>query len=240
MMLNLFGIIASLAGIVSLSVSAYAAGDPKAGARAYRACGACHSLAPGRHMTGPSLSQFWGRKAGTAKGYARYSPALKSSNLVWNERTLDGWLADPKAVVPGSTMFFRGIKNAQSRSDLIAFLKSVGTKDSNAQSAQTGGMMQGPRLTDLKTVGPGGQVTAIELCGDSYRVTTAAGELPPFWEFNLRFKTDASETGPLKGRPAIMSAGMMGDRASVIFSDPAEISAFIKKRCTPDSSQGKQ
>jgi cytochrome c len=72
------------------------------------------------------------------------------------------------------------------------------------------------------------------MCGDTYRVTTAAGELPPFWEFNLRFKTDTTDTGPAKGRPAIMGAGMRGDRASVIFADPAEISAFIKKRCTQE------
>jgi cytochrome c len=95
-------------------------------------------------------------------------------------------------------------------------------------------MMQGPRLQNLKTVGPGNQVTAIHLCADTYRVTAAAGELPPYWEFNLRFKTDTSDTGPAKGRPAIMGAGMRGDRASVIFADPAEISSFIKKRCAPD------
>lgn len=239
-MSRIISIVALLAGSVSLPLSAGAAGDPKAGAHAYRACGACHSLEPGRHMTGPSLARFWGREAGTAKGFARYSPALKSSNLIWNEKTLDGWLADPKAVVPGTTMFFRGIKNAKARSDLIAFLKSVGSNKTDAQSAQSRGMMRGPRLQNLKTVGPGGQVTAIELCGDTYRVTTAVGALPPFWEFNLRFKTDASDTGPFKGRPVIMAAGMMGDRASVIFSDPAEISAFIKKQCETESIRGKQ
>ena len=239
-MQRIVSIVAALAGSVLLSAGAGASGNPEAGARAFRGCAACHSLAPGRHMTGPSLAQFWSRKAGTAKGFTRYSPALGSSDLVWNARTLDGWLADPKAVVPGTTMFFRGIKDAKIRADLIAFLKSVGGKEPIAQTAQRRGMMRGPRLRNLKTVGPGYRVISIHLCGDTYRVTTVAGELPPFWEFNLRFKTDTTDTGPAKGRPAIMGAGMRGDRASVIFADPAEISAFIKKRCRQEQETGKR
>jgi len=52
-----------------------------------------------------------------------------------------------------------------------------------------------------------------------------------FWEANLRFKTDSSDAGPAAGKPVIMRAGMMGDRASVFFAAPDEISAFIKHRC---------
>jgi cytochrome c len=216
------------------AASADAAGDAKTGARAFRACAACHSLQPGRHMTGPSLAGMWDRTAGAAPDFTRYSPALRSSGITWNERTLDAWLADPKALVPGNTMIFPGLEDAKTRADLIAFLKAAdqgGPAGQAPAGGMQGGMMGAPRLTDLKTVGPERQVTAIRYCGDSYRVTTAAGELPPFWEFNLRFKTDSGKTGPVKGRPAIMPAGMMGDRASVIFSDPAEISAFIQKRC---------
>ncbi|MEE9590210.1 MAG: cytochrome c family protein, partial [Hyphomicrobiaceae bacterium] len=75
------------------------------------------------------------------------------------------------------------------------------------------------------------QVTALRYCGDAYYVTIAAGGTFTFWEFNLRFKTDSSELGPEKGKPAILRASMRGDRAFVIFSDPTEISAFIQKRC---------
>jgi cytochrome c len=50
-------------------------------------------------------------------------------------------------------------------------------------------------------------------------------------ERNLRFKTDTSEIGPLKNSPAIIDAGMAGDRASVILSAPEEISAWIKSSC---------
>jgi cytochrome c len=52
-----------------------------------------------------------------------------------------------------------------------------------------------------------------------------------FWERNLRLKTDSSGDGPEKGAPALVGAGMMGDRADVIFADPAEISALIVPKC---------
>jgi cytochrome c len=51
------------------------------------------------------------------------------------------------------------------------------------------------------------------------------------WEFNLRLKTDSSEQGPPEGKPAIIGAGMRGDRASVVFSKPSEISSFIGAEC---------
>ncbi|MPY76155.1 MAG: c-type cytochrome [Alphaproteobacteria bacterium] len=215
--------------------SALAAGDVRAGAQGFRACAACHTLESGRHLTGPSLAHLWGRKAGTMESFSRYSPALKSADIVWNDETLDAWLADPKAFVPGNFMTFRGVKDARARADLIAFLKAAGGDGSTGQTAQGnmmgGGMKGGPQSQNLKALESTQQVTAIRYCRDTYRVTTTAGELPPFWERNLRFKTDSSETGPARGRPAIMPAGMMGDRASVIFADPVEIGEFIQKKC---------
>ena len=70
-------------------------------------------------------------------------------------------------------------------------------------------------------------MTAISHCRDTYTVTTGDGQK----ERNLRFKTDTSEIGPVKGSPAIIGAGMTGDRASVIFSAPEEISMWIKPSC---------
>jgi cytochrome c len=52
-----------------------------------------------------------------------------------------------------------------------------------------------------------------------------------FWERNLRIKTDSSENGPQKGAPALVGAGMMGDRADAVFAGPEEISEFIKSGC---------
>ncbi len=100
-----------------------AAGDSQKGSQLFRQCLACHSVEPGRHLTGPSLGNIWGRKAGTAKEFYRYSKALKNANVSWNAETLDAWLKDPSAFIPNNSMGFAGIENAQARADLIAYLK---------------------------------------------------------------------------------------------------------------------
>lgn len=210
-------------------------GDATRGAQLYRACAACHSLTPDRNMTGPSLAGVWGRKAGSLKSFERYSPALKTSDVVWDEKTLDAWLRSPAHFISGNHMTFAGISDARQRADLIAFLKDASA--GRMPSAGQVGMGQGttaamsPQFTDLKKVGPDKQVTSIRICHDSYFVMTADGKTADFWEPNLRFKTDSSDTGPLAGKPVILPAGMMGDRASVFFASSDEITPFIKHQC---------
>jgi cytochrome c len=89
----------------------------------------------------------------------------------------------------------------------------------------------GGGVTNLKNLDPTERVQKITHCGDTYKVTTANGKTRNFWERNLRLKTDSSSDGPQNGVPALMPAGMMGDRADVIFAAPAEISGFIKPEC---------
>src|SRR5918996_4995267 len=152
-------------GLLMLAAAhrADAAGDPEAGAQAFRTCAACHTLEPGAHRTGPSLAGVFGRKAGTAEGFHRYSNALKSADLVWREDTLSGFLADPQAFLPGNRMTFSGIPDAQARADVIAYLKD--TSERAAGGGMAGGMMAAPELADLKSIGPEGQVAAIRYCG---------------------------------------------------------------------------
>jgi cytochrome c len=225
----------SLLATFALLTPALAQGDMSKGQRDFRACAACHSLEPGRNMTGPSLAQLWGRTAGTLPSFDRYSSALKSSGIVWNDQTLDQWLTDPQHLVPNNEMPFEGIKDASVRADLLAYLKDAtkpgAAPQQNAQSGQMGGMMGGGQDLNLKTLDPRVQVKTISYCRDTYRVTTADGQTRAFWERNLRFKTDSSKDGPKKDAPAIMPAGMMGDRASVIFSAPEEINTFIVRKC---------
>jgi cytochrome c len=210
-------------------------GDAQAGARAFNACAACHSLQPGRHMTGPSLADIWEKPAGTVPGFPRYSAALKASGVSWSFEALNAWLANPRAFIPKSRMTFPGIDNERARADLIAFLQAVSEGRMKAESdsggGMMGGMMGGGEYQALKNLLPGQQVSAIRYCGDTYDVTTADGELLQFWEPNLRFKTDGSADGPAPGKPAIVPSGMLGDRASVIFAAPSEFGAFIESRC---------
>jgi len=96
-----------------------------------------------------------------------------------------------------------------------------------------GGMMGmgGGSVPNLRKLDPEDRVKTIQYCDDTYKVTTDDGKTRDFWEWNLRFKTDSSKEGPEKGAPAIVDAGMMGDRADVIFASPEEISAHVEKKC---------
>lgn len=212
-----------------ITADARAAGDPARGAQVFRACAACHSVEPGQHLTGPSLATVFGRKAGTVEGFHRYSKALKGSGVIWNENSLDAWLRNPAGLIPDNLMTFRGIPDPRARADLVAYLKAV--SEGKAPAPQAGGMMPAPQLADLETAGPDSRVSAIRYCGDTYHVTTVGGETSTFWEFNLRLKTDSTGRGPRKGQPVLVGAGMMGDRAQVVFSHPSEISAFVKASC---------
>ena len=210
---------------------AAAVGDPKRGAQAFQACMACHSVQPGEHLTGPSLAHIWNRKAGTVEGFLRYSDALKRTDIVWNEATLDKWLANPEQFVAGTSMTFPGLRESRDRQDVIVYLRAVSEGKAPSAEPRRGGMMMQSRKVDLKKAPPTGQVVSISHCGDTYTVKTADGRTSKIWEFNLRFKTDSSKDGPLPNKPVIVGAGMQGDRASVVFAAPAEIGSFIKRTC---------
>ncbi|MFG6487530.1 c-type cytochrome [Roseateles sp. BYS78W] len=99
------------------------AADATRGQALYQArCAACHS--PDFNGVGPAHRGVFGRLAGTAKGYAGYSAALKKSGLTWNEANLDRWLADPEALVPGQAMGI-SVPDAGERADVIAFLRTL-------------------------------------------------------------------------------------------------------------------
>jgi cytochrome c len=233
----LTGTLAALALLALAAQASAAEGNPAQGQRVFGACAACHSLQPDQNMTGPSLADVWNRKAAGLESFSRYSPALKSANIVWNDKTLDEWINDPQHVVPGNQMTFAGIKDARQRANLLAFLKEA-TQKGGSQVAQQGGpmggmggMMGGGQVPNLNKLEPADRVQAITYCKDTYTITTANGQAHKFWERNLRIKTDASGDGPEKNAPALINAGMMGDRADVIFADPSEISPFIAAKC---------
>ena len=102
--------------------TARADGDPARGAEVYRRCMACHSIE--HDLVGPHHAGLFGRKAGSVAGF-NYSPAMRNSGITWNEQTLDVFLKNPQARVPGSYMTFAGLPDDTERADVIAYLKQA-------------------------------------------------------------------------------------------------------------------
>jgi cytochrome c len=98
-----------------------AEGDPAEGKKVFAKCAICHSTEAGKNMIGPSLHGVVGRKSASEEGFA-YSPAMKAANKTWDEATLDNYLTDPRAAVPGTKMIFPGLKSETDRKNVIAFL----------------------------------------------------------------------------------------------------------------------
>ena len=111
------------------AIDAALQGDPKNGEAIYSRCQACHAFASDR--TGPRHCGLFGRRAGSVKGFD-YSEAMKRSKIVWNEKTLDRFLASPLTAVPGTAMGYAGVTDSKERTDLIAYLKQAN------ESAQCG------------------------------------------------------------------------------------------------------
>jgi len=118
-------VVAILLGLAALPAWAQS-GEASRGQRVFnQQCRACHTLDKGgAQTTGPNLHGVFGRKAGTAEGYA-FSDAMKNSGIVWDEATLTEYGRDPKGKVPGTKMIFNGVKQAGQLADLVAYLKEA-------------------------------------------------------------------------------------------------------------------
>ena len=120
----------AFAGILSGPARAQ---DVAAGAKAFTVCRSCHQIGPGAQIAvGPVLNGVVGRPAGSYPGYA-YSDANKGSGIVWDEATLEKYLASPQSVVRGTKMIFPGIKDPAKVDDVIAFLKQYNADGTTSQ-----------------------------------------------------------------------------------------------------------
>ena len=102
-----------------------AAADPDNGAKIAKKCIGCHSVNQGeKDKVGPNLWGIVGRPIAAREGYA-YSDALKALDGDWTYERLDAFIADPKGFAPGTKMSFGGIKKAEDRADLVAWLRTL-------------------------------------------------------------------------------------------------------------------
>ena len=88
--------------------------------------------------------------------------------------------------------------------------------------------------TLLKNLAADQVVREIRYCKGEYTLVMATGAPRRYNEFNLRFKTDGSRDGPEVGKPALLPAGMQGDRAQVIFSGLDDLKRLLVERCGRD------
>ncbi len=113
--------------VVALPSMAMAGGDAEHGKKVFRKCKACHYVDKEKNKVGPYLKGVVGRKAASVEGF-KYSAAMKAKGeegLVWTEENLDKYLTKPKAFTPHNKMSFAGLKKAEDRADVIAYLKSM-------------------------------------------------------------------------------------------------------------------
>lgn len=113
-----------LAAALAISSSATFA-DRDAGRDGFYSAGciSCHAI--GCNKAGPKLSGLMGRRAGGVADFDGYTEAMKNSNVVWSEESLDKYLANPADFIPGNGMATSAgnLEDAKQRHDLIAFLK---------------------------------------------------------------------------------------------------------------------
>lgn len=116
--------------LLPLTLLSAARADPVRGERVFQRCYACHSVVAGEDkLPGPNLHGVLGRRAGTLPGF-RFSSAMTDAGatrgLVWTRATLDAFLADPQAVIPGTEMVVPGLSGADDRRDVIDYLEKAG------------------------------------------------------------------------------------------------------------------
>ncbi|WP_299029684.1 c-type cytochrome [uncultured Sulfitobacter sp.] len=119
--------------------SAEGLGDAEKGAQVYKKCASCHQVGDGaKNRVGPQLNGLFGRVAGTVDGvkYSESMVRMGNDGLVWTAETLDAYIENPRALVSKTRMSFRGIKDEQQRSDLMAYLRIYSDNPANIPEAE--------------------------------------------------------------------------------------------------------
>jgi cytochrome c len=102
-------------------IGAQAQGDPEKGEKVFNKCKTCHVVEEEKNKVGPHLVGIFGRPAGSVEGF-KYSDAMTSSGVVWEDDTITTYLKDPKGYIPGNRMAFPGLRKDEEIADLLAYL----------------------------------------------------------------------------------------------------------------------
>ncbi|MEM8827685.1 MAG: c-type cytochrome [Pseudomonadota bacterium] len=114
-------------------------GDAENGAKIFRKCKSCHDVGAGAEdRTGPHLNGVFGRRAAAHDGFD-YSKSMKRAGddgLFWTVETLDAYIENPRALVSKTRMAFRGVKDAEDRADLLAYLRTFSDNPRDVPEAE--------------------------------------------------------------------------------------------------------
>ena len=112
--------------LAPMGAAAQDLGDAAAGEKVFRKCQSCHQVGEGaKNRVGPHLNGVFGRRAAAVEGFS-YSDSIQragADGLTWDAETLSVYLENPKSLVSGTRMNFRGLKEAEDRADVLAFLR---------------------------------------------------------------------------------------------------------------------
>ncbi len=131
-------LVAAGIGLCAGPAAAQSLGDAERGEAVFRQCSGCHQVGPdASSRIGPHLNGLFGRKAAAVEGFP-YSKAFEragTKGLEWHLDTLDSFMENPKALVPGTRMSFRGLRKAEDRADVLAYLRDFSDSPQNIPEA---------------------------------------------------------------------------------------------------------
>lgn len=147
-------LLAAALGLCSLTNGDRAAaeelGDPERGAEVFRQCVSCHQIGQGaKDRVGPQLNEIFGRRAGAIDGF-HYSDGLKrqgNDGLTWTFETLDAYLENPRILVSGTRMNFRGLKDPKDRADVLAYMRAYSASPQDIPEAEPTARASLPELS---------------------------------------------------------------------------------------------
>ncbi len=126
-------------------------GDAERGAKLFtQQCKACHQIGEGAvNRVGPQLNGVFGRRAGSAADftYSKSMSRMGADGLTWTLETLDAYIENPKALVSGTRMSYRGMEDPKARAALMAFLRDWSDKPQNIPEAEPTALKTNPDLT---------------------------------------------------------------------------------------------
>lgn len=113
-------------------------GDAERGATLFSQCSGCHEVGPGaKNRIGPHLNGVFDRRAGAVEGFPYSKSLMRAANdgLIWDLERLDAYIENPRALVSGTRMSFRGIEDPEERRDVLAYLRRYSASPQNIPEA---------------------------------------------------------------------------------------------------------